>query len=179
MSEVNSTTTPASEHAIKAETLRILSATAQKHGIEVDSIGPEVVARAVDQAKTNLEKAAADSANPFRALYEAERQKRELAEGTLASIRAGQQSTANSGAKPAITEEAARRRMGDRAWNVLSTSQRIAALGIEPGSVDLEAIKRVFGRGANTTLGNDLMKANPLQYRQWREIALAVGSYGA
>jgi hypothetical protein len=69
--------------------------------------------------------------------------------------------------------------MGLRAWNALSTSQRIAALGIEPASVDLEAVKRVFGRGANHTLANDLHKSEALKYRQWKEVALATGIYGA
>jgi hypothetical protein len=168
-----------SEHAIKAEANRILAQTAQKHNVNVEDIGPEVVARAVEQARANLEKAAADSANPFRALYEQERKARELAEGTLQSIRASQQGGSKSDARPAISAEAAKARMGLRAWNGLSTPQRIAALGIEPASVDLEAVKRVFGKGASTTLANDLMKSDALKYRQWKEVALASGVYGS
>lgn len=179
MPEVIESTPVIPEDAIKAETARILTALASKHNRPVDSFDAEVAARAVDQARVNLEKSASD-ATGYRALYESEKVKRELAESTLAGIRANQQNVSGKdNTRPAITTEQAKARMGLRAWNAQSTAQRVAALGVEPSAENLEAAKKVFGRGAPTALANDLMKSNPARYRLLREVALASGSYGA
>jgi hypothetical protein len=180
VSESNSTIeTPIviDDTAVKVEAARIMTALAAKHNRSVESFDGEVAARAVEQARINLEKSASD-ATGYKALYEAEKQKRELAEGTLNNIRTSQHKVSSSdNTRPAITAEQARARMGLRAWNALTTTQRVAALGVEPSAENLEAAAEVFGRSAPTTLANDLMKSNPARYRMLREVAHASGSY--
>jgi hypothetical protein len=170
-----------SEHAVRAESQRILTALAAKHNRSVDSFDAEIVDRAVGQARTNLEQAAKDEGNIYKKLYEQERQQREIAEGTLANIRVQGQKHGGGGTGGApVSAEQARARSGAFEWNHrMSDSQKIAALGIPPESVNLAEAKKIFGRGADSKLGSDLHKADPAKYKVLREVSLAVGSYGS
>jgi hypothetical protein len=168
------------ETSIKAEANRILTHLATKHNRSVESFDAEVAARAVDQARANLEQAAKDEANPYRALYLKERQQREVAENTLQSIRTQGQKHSTQAGGPPVSAAQAKARAGDHNWlHKMTDAQKIAALGIPPESVSLNEARKVFGRGADPKLGSDLMKADPTKYKTLKQVALAVGSYGA
>lgn len=169
-----------SEHAIKAEAQRILAQTAAKHNVNVEDIGPEVVARAVDQAKANLEREAADESSSYRKLYEQERQRRQTVENTLESIRTQGQKHISPAGGPPVSAEQAKRRAGDFEWlHRMTPEQKISALGVDPKSVNVKEAAKIFGRNADTKLGSDLMKADPAKYRTLKQVAIAVGVYGA
>jgi hypothetical protein len=182
MSELNSNTEVVTidETAVKAEAQRILSNLASKHKVAVESFTPEVAERAVEQARTNLEQAAKDESNPYKKLYEAERQQREIVENTLQSIRTQGVKSSTSAGGPPVSAAQAKARAGAHEWNHrLTDNQKIAALGIAPDSVSTKEAAKVFGRGADTKLATDLHKSDPSRYRILREVAIAVGSYGA
>jgi hypothetical protein len=182
MSEFNSNTKVVTidETAVKAEAQRILANLASKHNRTVDSFDAEVADRAVEQARTNLEQAAKDESNPYKKLYEAERQQREIVENTLQSIRTQGQKHSTSVGGPPVNAEQAKARAGAFQWNhKLTDSQKVAALGVDPSTVNLAEAKKIFGRGSDPKLGSDLMKSDPVKYRTLREVARAVGSYGA
>jgi hypothetical protein len=179
--EANTVTTPAiDDTAIRAESARILSHLATKHNRSVDSFEPEIVDRAVEQARANLERSAADASNSYKLLYEREREQRELAESTLASIRTQgiKHGGGGTGGAP-VSAAQAKARAGEHAWNHrLTDAQKIAALGVPPESVNVNEARKVFGRGADPKLGSDLHKSDPVKYRTLKQVALAVGSYG-
>lgn len=169
-----------SDEAIKAETERLIRVAAERNGISVDDLRAQVQEEAVAQAKANLAKSAADETNPYRALYEDERKRRETAENTLQAVRdQGVKSSAPTGDKPHIVVERAKFRVGAHAWNQkLTSDQKLAAVGIPPASVNLKEAAKVFGRGSDQKLGIDLMKSDPQKYRTLKLAAMAVGSYG-
>jgi hypothetical protein len=169
------------ESAIRAESRRILANLASKHNRSVDSFDPEIVDRAVAQARINLAQAAKDEGNVYKRLYEAERQQREIAENTLQSIRTqGQKHSSTSTGGPPISAAQAKARAGDHAWlHSMTDTQKIAALGIPPETVNVKEAAKIFGRGADPKLGSDLMKADPAKYRTLKQVALAVGAFGA
>jgi uncharacterized membrane protein YccC len=179
--EVSATPIVIDDTAVKAEAQRILSNLASKHNRSVDSFDAEVADRAVEQAKANLEKSAADAANPYKTLYEQERKQREIAESTLASIRTQgiKQGGGGTGGAP-VSAAQAQARAGQFQWlHKMTDAQKIAALGIPPDSVSVKEAAKLFGRGADTKLVNDLHKSDPTRYRILREVARAVGVYGA
>jgi hypothetical protein len=61
----------------------------------------------------------------------------------------------------------------------LTDAQKIAALGVDPSTVNLVEAKKIFGRGADAQLGIALMKSDPTRYKVLKESALATGRYGA
>jgi hypothetical protein len=167
------------ESAIRAESQRILSNLASKHNRSIDSFDAEIVDRAVGQAKINLEQAAKDESNVYKRLYEQERQQREVAENTLQSIRTQGVKHSSPAGGPPVSAEQARARAGAFEWNhKLTDTQKIAALGVDPSTVNLAEAKKIFGRGANAQLGVALHKADPAKYKVLREVSMAVGSYG-
>jgi uncharacterized membrane protein YccC len=181
MTEANEVPVVTDEAAVKAEAQRILSNLASKHNRSVDSFDAEVADRAVEQARTNLEQAAKDESNPYKKLYEAERQQREIAESTLASIRTQgiKHGGGGTGGAP-VSAAQAQARAGQFQWlHKMTDAQKIAALGIPPESVSVKEAAKLFGRGADTKLVNDLHKSDPTRYRILREVARAVGVYGA
>lgn len=166
-----------SQEAIEAETERLIQKAAERNGLSADSIREQVQVEAREQAKKNLEQAAKDENNPYRKLYEAERAQRKIAEDSLANIRTNAAKHSDN-TRPLVTAEQARRRAGELQWNhKLSVSQKIATLGVEPASVNLEEVQKLFGRGSDLKLALDLHKSDPARYRQLREVAKVAGIY--
>ena len=164
------------ETAVKAETERLIQKAAERNGLPVDAIRSQVQEEAVAQARANLEQSAKDESNPYKAMYEQERKQREIAENTLQSIRSNHVK-ASSDTRPVVT--AAQARAGTLEWNHrMTVNQKIAALGVEPASVNLKEVARI-SRGADPKLGSDLHKSDPGRYRTLREVAIVSGVYGA
>jgi hypothetical protein len=168
------------QEAIERETERLIRVAAERNGISPDVLREQVKEEAIAQAKANLAKSAADTSNPYIALYAAERQQRETAENTLQAVRdQGTKSSAPTGDKPHIVVERAKFRVGAHAWNQkLTSDQKLAAVGIPPASVSVKEAAKVFGRGADQKLGIDLMKSDPQRYRTLKLAAMATGVYG-
>jgi hypothetical protein len=181
MSEVNETSPITIDAtALAAETERLIQKAAQNNGLSADVIREQVQAEAVAQARKNLEQSAADASNPYKAMYEAERQQRETLEGTLKSIRTQGVKHSSTAGGPPVSAEQARTRAGAFQWNhKMTDAQKIAALGIPPESVSVKEAQKLFGRGADTKLVSDLHKSDPSRYRILREVAQALGVYGA
>jgi hypothetical protein len=180
MSEVNSTTeVQIDEVAVAAETERLLKVAAERNGIPVDDLRVQYNQTAREQAVKNLEEESKRGTS-FKSLYEAERQRRELAETQLGAVRDQRSKSATTGPNPHVLITRAKASVGEHIWNQKFTdSQKLAAVGIAPESVDLKEAQRVFGRGAKSQLGIDLSKASPERYRTLKLAALATGKYGA
>jgi hypothetical protein len=165
---------------LEAETERLIQKAAERNGLSADVIREQVKEEAIAQARKNLEQSARNDGNAWKRMYEAERQQRETLESTLQSIRTQGVKSSTSAGGPPISAEQARARAGAFQWNhKLTDAQKIAALGIPPDSVSVKEAARLFGRGADTKLVNDLHKADPARYRILREVAKATGVYGA
>lgn len=168
-----------SNEAIAAETERLLAVAAERNNLSVDVVREQYNAVAREQAVKNLEEEAKRGTS-FKALYEAERQKREIAESTLASIREQGVKHSSPAGGPPVSAAQAKARAGNMQWlHKMTPEQKIASLGIPPESVSQAEAAKLFKRGADPKLGMALHKADPAKYRILREVAIAVGSYGA
>lgn len=61
----------------------------------------------------------------------------------------------------------------------LSNNQKISAAGVDPASVNVEELRRLFGRGADCKKALDYSRQNPSDYAKKREIARLLDLYGA
>jgi hypothetical protein len=173
-------TTASASPIVIDDTALAAETAAQTNGLSADVIREQVKEEAIAQARKNLEQSAADANNPYKAMYEREREQREIVENTLQSIRAQGQKSSTSAGGPPVSAAQAQARAGAHEWNHrLTDSQKIAALGVDPSTVNLAAAKKIFGRGADAKLGIDLMKSDPSRYKVLKQVALATGRYGA
>ena len=81
--------------------------------------------------------------------------------------------------KPAITAARFKASISPVDFLKLSRDQKLLGIGLDPAGVDDGYVRRVFGRGADSALGVELMKTSPLRYRQLKEAAEVLGLYGA
>lgn len=180
MSEAVTETQTVSNEAIAAETERLLAVAATRNHLNIDDVRAQYLEVAKEQAIKNLEEEAKRGTS-YKALYEAERKKREDAENVLAAIREqGQKHGAPTGPSPSVVVAQAKAKAGEFEWNHrLSNDQKISALGIDPKSVSVKEAQKVFGRGADHKLASDLHKADPAKYRTLKQVAIALGVYAA
>lgn len=175
-----STITP---EALKAEAARLVAAACERNGLKPDQITPEQAQAAVEHAKKNLEaKAAAEAEEakrgPYRALFEEQVAQNKALQAMLDAVKSQARTNAdNRDAKPVVTAEAARRRMGDLHWSKLTPDGRVQALGVDPRTVDVAELKATFGRGCDHMRASTLMKVSPARYRQMKEVAIALGVF--
>jgi hypothetical protein len=55
--------------------------------------------------------------------------------------------------------------------------QRIAAVGVDPATVDPIQLGKLFGRNSDHKMATDLQRANPRKYAELREVAKILGTY--
>jgi hypothetical protein len=162
---------------LKAEANRIVKVTAQRHQLSPDDLSPEMLESAVSQARKNL---SSTHGSAYKAMYEQQKIELEAAQRQLREIK--QQSvssaTANDQAKSIKTAEVSRAQMGNLAWNRLSIDGRLRSINIEPNEIDVELAKKMFGKGADSSLANSLMKTDPLKYKKHREASLILDLMG-
>jgi hypothetical protein len=150
----------------KTENTTPETATAQQLGIEPATTTEATVVNA--------------EAGVWRELYE--QQGRELAE--LKQVAAAARfnsalSTVDQNIKPSMTVERAKALAGPDAWYRMTEAQRLAAIGQDINTVDRDLLKRTFGRGSDSRLGQDLFKTSALKYRLQKEAAICLGLYAA
>jgi hypothetical protein len=80
-------------------------------------------------------------------------------------------------ARPALTCEQLKARVGALNWHKMTDAEKIAGLGQNPNEIDREFLKRLFGRGNDGRTVSDLAKSSPLRLRQLREVSKALNLY--
>ena len=61
----------------------------------------------------------------------------------------------------------------------MTRAEKLGTLGIDANAVTDEGIKKVFGRGADSSIGADLYKSSPAKYAQLKEASLLLNLYGS
>jgi hypothetical protein len=59
----------------------------------------------------------------------------------------------------------------------MTRAEKLAGIGVDPSTSD-DLLRRIFGRGADGAVGNDLMKSSPARYRLLKEASLILDIYG-
>jgi hypothetical protein len=179
VSEVINNEVVIDEVAVAAETERLLKVAAERNGTTYEAVKEHYEAAAREQALKAVQNAAAEN-GLFERLYKAERQQRQVAEQQLEAIRTQGVKHNSPAGGPPVSAEQAKARAGAHQWlHKMTDAQKIAALGVDPSTVNPKEAAKLFGRGADTKLATDLHKADPAKYRVLREVAIALGSYGA
>lgn len=114
----------------------------------------------------------------FEELYEAQKLENTRLANLLTASRVSS-SAAPKSVKPSITADRARAMVGALAWQKMTRDERLISVGVDPKSVTNEGLRKIFGRGNDGSIGQDLMKTSPSRYSALKEAALAVGVYGA
>jgi hypothetical protein len=165
------------ETEVAREATRLIAAAAAKHGLATSEITQDVKDRATAEARVLLESRAQNKGNSedYRALFEASEQRAKLAESQLAALR---NVNAPSPGKPMVTKvEQARARVGEVGWFKMSPDQRVAALGVDPASVDKAQLGLLFGKNSDHVSAVAFQRANPKRYAELREVAKVLGTY--
>jgi hypothetical protein len=161
-----------SETAISERTTAIINSTATRHGVDPATF---TTAQREDARNSAIEQLTHES-SPFYQQYVEEKQRRELAESQLNALKTSR-TNSNTQAAAKVSTQVVRARMGGD-WFRLTDAQRLAAIGADPNT-DRELLRKLFGRGAQSSFVVDFSKAQPQRYADLREAALAVGIYGA
>lgn len=114
----------------------------------------------------------------YEALYnektaEVERLQTVLTAGRLAANRPD-----NRSSKPQITAERVKALVGNAGLLKMSRAEKLASIGVDPNSVTDELLRRIFGRGADGAVGQDLMKSDPARYGLLKQAAIILNIYG-
>lgn len=170
----------ATEAAITAAVDQIIARTAAKHGISPADLPQGAIADA-RRAATEMVAHDAQLANdPYRALYEQEKAAHALTAATLGAVKENRTVAANNiDHRHTVTAERARELMGRAQWFTLTEAQKIAAVDVDPKSVDKDQVRLLFGKGASSLAAVDFQRANPKRYAALREVAKALNIYGA
>lgn len=117
----------------------------------------------------------------YKLLYEQQQAELESLKNLVAATRVTQQSAGipDKDRKPVVSAERARGLVGELAWSKMTDAQRVASLGIDPGTLDHGLLRRAFGRGGDSRLAQDLYKTSPFKYRTFKEAAIALNIYAA
>jgi hypothetical protein len=150
---------------IEARARQIINANAAKHGIDPDSC---TTAQREDAKHAAIEQLEYES-NPHVQALEAEREKTRLLEAQLAALRSRGPVAPPSGKAP-FNAAQVRGRLGASFYQ-MSQSQKILAAGVDPSTVNVHELKKLFGRGADTAMALDRSRQNPSDYARLRELA--------
>jgi hypothetical protein len=80
-------------------------------------------------------------------------------------------------AKPGMTDEKLRAQIGANAYGNLSRADKVAALGVDPSTVDEVFLRKCFGKSNSGVEAKELFNSNPLRYRVLKEVAKALNIY--
>jgi hypothetical protein len=162
---------------LRAESTRIVTLTAKKHGLTPEDLSPELLQASVDLARRNLQ---TSNGSPYQTMYK-------TVQAENAALRAQLEEVKSQGVARATqsdrdtkvpTLDGLRAKIGDTQLHLLTADGKVRALGIDPASVNHELAQDIFGADPNTQVASDLMKSNPRLYRQLREISLIYGYPG-
>ena len=157
--------TQISEAAIAARAEQIIAANAANYKMDPASFTTAQIEDARQTAREQLE----HESDPRVIALEAEREKTRLLEAQLAALRSRGPVAPPSGKAP-FNAAQVRARLGP-AFYQMSQSQKIAAAGEDPSTVNVAELKKLFGRGANTEYALDYSRASASDYAKKRELA--------
>jgi hypothetical protein len=166
---VDPVTPEATERAIRTAADKLIQAAAVKHGLSIDEIPPSARDEAYAYARQTVESDQRNQNNEYYLLWEQQKQENALLKTQLGAVRDNKAAAVDNRVVPTL--EMTRDRMGRSTWAQLNTNQRIAAIGVQPDSVDRPQLAKLFGRNADHVYASDLMKTSPYRYRQLREVA--------
>ncbi len=140
-----------------------------------------MTASTVELNDQNVLEATEVTSSDYKLLYEQQQAELESLKNLVAATRITQQSagTPDKDRKPVVSADRARALVGELAWSRMTDAQRIASLGIDPGTLDHGLLRRAFGRGGDSRLAQDLYKTSPFKYRTFKEAAIALNIYAA
>lgn len=159
----------AKELSIKNAATALIASTALKNGLTVAEMPQSAVNEAYAYARSNFESNERKQSNEYYHLYENQKLEIEALKAQAKAVNDNR--TAAKDERVVTSMERCRDLMGRATWQQLSTNQRIAAIGVEPQSVDRKQLEDLFGRNASSTYASDLIKTSPYRYRQLREVA--------
>lgn len=173
MSENFGVTVTINENTITERANKIIAANAAKHGVDALSFTSEQR----DEAKRIALEQLTTEADPHYQAYQQEREKNRVLEAQLETLRNSRPAPKESVSAP-FNHQQVRGRLGS-AFYTLSASQKIAAAGIDPATVNAKELQKLFGRGSDTAAALDYSRQSPADYTKKREIAKLLDIYGA
>lgn len=161
------------EHQITERANQIINSTAAKHGVDPASFTTGQREDARNSAREQLEL----ESNPhYMALQQANEKNRQL-EAQIAALSSRGPVSAPSATAP-FNAAQVRGRLGSTFYS-LSNSQKISAAGVDPASVNIAELKKLFGRGSDSKAALDYSRQAPSDYSKKRELAKLLDIYGA
>lgn len=178
MSFETNTTTPntTTEAAITAATDKLIASACAKHNITPDQLPQDSIDYARRTAREMVESEAVKEQNEYYHLYNQEKAAREAAETALKAVRENR--TARADTRTVDTMEQVRERVGRAAWFQLSEAGKLAALGLDPATIDKPQLRKLFGRHSDGVFAVDYQKVQPYKYKQLKQAALALNITG-
>jgi hypothetical protein len=99
---------------------------------------------------------------------------------SLAAVRLGTTPSGSSNnGKPLISAARFRAEVGLSSLRGMPVDQKLQGLGLDPATVSIDHLERLFCLGNDGVAAAELMRASPKRYRQLREAADLLGIYGS
>jgi hypothetical protein len=165
--------TTITEASINERAQQIINATARKHNVDPSTF---TSAQRDDAKQTAREQLEYENDPHVQALQASQEENRQL-KAQIEALRSRGPLAPPSG-KARFNADQVRGRLG-AAFYGMSQTQKIAAAGEDPGTVNTTELKRLFGRGCDTEAALDYSRQNPADYARRRELARLLDLYGA
>jgi hypothetical protein len=153
-------------------THQIVNATAAKHGVDPETFTTAHRADARNAAREQLEY---ENDPHVQALQASQEENRHL-KAQLDALRSRGPVSVPSGRAP-LNAAQVRGRLGNTFYT-LSNAQKITAAGIDPSTVNVAELKKLFARGCDTKAALDYSRQAPSDYAKKRELAKLLDLYG-
>jgi hypothetical protein len=99
---------------------------------------------------------------------------------SLAAVRLGTTpSDGSNNGKPLISAARFRAEVGLSSLRGMPVNQKLEGIGLDPATVSVDHLERLFCLGNDGVAAAELMRASPKRYRQLREAADLLGIYGS
>ena len=116
----------------------------------------------------------------FEEMYNSQRDENDRLKQVLTAARLDPNYVdAPSHTKPALSAEQIRAQLGPLRLLNMTEVEKLASVGINDPSVNRGMLLSIFGIGADSRIGSDLMKSNRARYRTLKEAAILIGAYAA
>jgi hypothetical protein len=130
-----------------------------------------------DKATTTESQVASED---YKALYEQQKAQTESLQAVIDATRIGKTSSlpSDKGTKPSMTAERFKRMVDPVEFIRMTRDNKLRGIGVDPASVTDEALRALFGKGADGKLSCDLFKSNSTRYYLLKQAALVLNIYG-
>lgn len=160
------------QEQINARAQQIISSTAARHGVDPSTFTQDQID---DAKRTAAEQLTLESDPHYMALQASREENRQL-KAQLEALQSRGPVAAPSGKAP-FNADQVRGQLG-ATFYTLSQSQKIAAAGVDPSTVHVEELRRLFSRKADTKAALDYSRQAPSDYAKKRELAKLLDIYG-